>query len=156
MISLPYFLYLGIFPLSSVPPTKGENGMSNIAVKVNEARRRIAKAVEEIVCCNEAIVKLQASCEHRWRFVDQINDHHEHFWNVTYKCVECDVPKTDRRKPPVCEECDSPLVRAKKNDQQAARALEGKERNFFSNPPLAFRCSNPKCKKIHILWHLGD
>lgn len=152
---LPYFLYFSIFRLVPNPYLiKGADSMGDIAIKVNEAKRRITKAVEEIVRCNEAVVKLQASCEHVWRFVEQFNDHHEHFWNVTYKCVECDVSKTDRRTPPVCEDCDSALIRANNDDKDAESERQKPEHKGFMNPPLAFRC--PKCKKIHILWHLGD
>lgn len=127
--------------------------MGNIAVQVRNAQDRITAAAKDIVLCNLAIQKLQASCEHMWRFVDQVNACHEHHWNVSYKCVECDSTRSCQGLP-VCEICDISLVRAKKGDRQAERERKKPEHQGRAFLPLAFRC--PKCEKIHILWHNGD
>jgi len=128
--------------------------MGDIAYHIQDNRRRVELASGEIAKCLAEIAKLQKSCEHSWRFNRQVNNYHERNWNITYKCIECDSERTDQNRPPVCEVCDTALVRAKKGDQEAEQERKKDKYKGRYNSPIAFRC--PKCKKIHILWHLGD
>lgn len=132
--------------------------MGEIALQVKVANQRIAEATasatREIMKQAVVINELRKVCNHNFRFHSQTNAYHEHLWNVTYQCSECELTTTTKI-PPVCEACLVTLVRAKKGDRQAAREAKNKEGDdHLGNPPLAFRC--PKCKKIHILWHEGD
>ncbi len=128
--------------------------MGKTALLIKVANERIANAVQEIITQGSVITKLQASCDHDWRFKSQKNACHEHLWDVTYRCRECELTAVER-KPPVCEKCLCKLARAKKSDRQATEEAKRQGPDeLLGNPPLAFRC--PECKKIHILWHDGD
>lgn len=128
--------------------------MGSIAFHIQRYRRGIEKASGEIARCLAEIAQLQNSCSHTWRFNRQVNAHHERNWNITYKCTECDVERVDENRPPVCEICDVALVRTTKDDHEAEDERKKDQYKGHYNPPVAFRC--PECKKIHILWHLGD
>ena len=126
-----------------------------IAMEISRLRRASARAAKEVVACNKSIAELQKKCPHRWKFSWQVNDHHEHNWNVTYKCTECDAERTDKSHPPVCEVCNCALNRASADDSEAQEAVSVAAANLHHwNPPLPFRC--PTCREIHILWHEGD
>lgn len=127
--------------------------MSELATRVKRIQMQLVQATREIMDCGVALKEIRDSCNHVWRFEGQINAYHEHEWNVTLQCTECNL-KTTERKLPVCEKCLHSLVRAKKTDRQAIAAAKKRNHNDLGNPPLAFRC--PKCKKIHVLWHEGD
>ena len=132
--------------------------MGTIARQIRRHQDDMAGAAQKFVTSHAAILALQKSCEHTWVFDRQVNDHHEHNWNVTYRCPECATERTDKRRPPVCEACDVSLVRAERSDAEAEAERKKKDNDksyaIHLNPPLAFRC--PKCTKIHILWHRGD
>jgi hypothetical protein len=129
--------------------------MPEIAAMISDARRRADKALEELVRWNGEVAKLQSACKHVWRFSWQVNAYHEHEWQVTYQCTECGIERVEKG-PPVCEMCDFKLIRAGKDDKEAERERKRKKYQGHDNPPLAFRCTNEECRKIHILYHLGD
>lgn len=126
----------------------------DIPGEISRLRRIASQAAKEVVSCNEKIIKLQAMCPHNWEFSRQVNNCHEHNWNVTYKCTVCDAERTEMDRPPVCETCCCDLERAKKDDPAAQTKLQGLERGTHWNPPVAFVC--PQCRKVHILYHEGD
>lgn len=96
---------------------------------------------------------LQGLCSHDWKFKEQFNAYHEHFWIVKYQCSACEAEKKER-KIPVCEVCDLSLVRCGPEDGPAEEERSKPEHRGRMNSPLAFRC--PECRTIHILWHQGD
>ncbi len=99
------------------------------------------------------IKKIQAEHAHIWSFSFQINAHHERLWHVHYQCNGCGVHRREDKEP-VCEACDTPLVRCSAEDTEAEAERQKPEYGGRMNIPLAFRC--PKDQKIHILWHRGD
>ena len=128
--------------------------MGATALKIGQARANIAKAGETIVKETALIAQLQQSCPHPvWRFVYQVNAYHNLHWRVHYCCNECDSSKVETKKP-VCEICDVTLVRAVPGDEEAHQEKMKPENQGNWNPPIAFRC--PSCKKIHVLFVLGD
>lgn len=130
--------------------------MGRIASQISRARRDVFRATEQLMAATALIQHLQQNCEHSWKFNRQYNDHHRDNWIVVDKCPECDLEQNREPGPPVCETCDIPLVRVGKEDAEAEEERQKEKYKGHYNPPLAFRCTNQECRRIHILYHLGD
>ncbi|MBI2004900.1 hypothetical protein HYS79_01915 [Patescibacteria group bacterium] len=127
--------------------------MKDTASRIADAWKCIQQGHEIIAKAIAAIHTAQEECEHNWRFSRQVNNFHEDFWLVTYKCSVCDKERSVS-KSPVCPADDTSLARAKKNDIEAEKERKKPEHQGRYNPPIAFRC--PACQGIQILWVNGD
>jgi len=125
-------------------------------MQIARHRLDINQAIESIVCHHTAIRALQEACPHTWQFMEQVNAHHELHWHVHYKCKECDTTKVERDRTPVCRVCDSDLVLAGLDDVGARCAVRLAGDPNGNGGTRAYRCSEPICNELYILYVLGD
>lgn len=124
-------------------------GIASARRKVEDASRKLRVAQKALRARTEIA---QSDCRHFVRIEDQENVFGTTSWRVTLSCRKCTHTIMGVEKNPRCLDCMKPLRFPHKRDYRARREeLVSTRCIVVGSEPVAYRCGNARCKKLHVL-----
>ncbi len=126
--------------------------------KVGVLFKKLEAANTAVSKIKEQINVAQESCNHSWKFIKQLNCYSETTWMKCFKCAECSKEKKEEGSP-VCGDCQHMTTRQDNPDGTPVAYVTTMEVPVMDGGSWrirGFKCNDPNCGKITLLWVNGD